>query len=184
METYFAYHVVTEHPMALGQRLVFDEEHHNGVYRRVREKLPLVEELYAHPERYDAASLEHHTAVALRELALEKMRKAHWPQLPSRLACLYVSEQLADAEKWAQLFAQWGRPTYHIVRLRVQGGKFVGDANNCFQATLDQRENLRLARRYWEGAPNLAGEPPIREILADGVIEVVELVREIGANIE
>lgn len=183
MRSYLAYHVVTERPMQVGQRLVFGEGQYNGVYRRVMEKLPQMEALYAHAERGAAASLEHHTAVALRELALEEVRKARWPHLPSRLACLYVSEQLADAEKWAELFIQWGRPTYHIVKLRVQGGKFAGDANNCFAATLDRQENLRLAERYWENAPNLAGEPPIREILADGVIEVVELVRRIGANV-
>lgn len=33
-ETY-VYHVVTEKPMKLGQNIIFDENNHNGVYRRV-----------------------------------------------------------------------------------------------------------------------------------------------------
>ena len=33
--TLFAYHVVTERPMYLGQHILFDESHHSGVYERV-----------------------------------------------------------------------------------------------------------------------------------------------------
>lgn len=32
MEKYF-YHVVTEKPMYVGQHIVFDENHHNGVWQ-------------------------------------------------------------------------------------------------------------------------------------------------------
>ena len=38
----FAYHVVTERPMYVGQHIVFDEKHHSGVYKRVYEKLNIV----------------------------------------------------------------------------------------------------------------------------------------------
>ena len=38
----FAYHVVTDRPLTVGQQLVFDETHHNGVYQRVYEKLNIV----------------------------------------------------------------------------------------------------------------------------------------------
>jgi len=31
------YHVVTERPMQVGQHILFDEEHHSGVYFRVME---------------------------------------------------------------------------------------------------------------------------------------------------
>ena len=71
-----AYHVVTDRPMTVGQRIVFDETHHSGVYRRVMDRLNVVKDIYAHPEKYPSEDLEHHTAVALRELALEDMRRA------------------------------------------------------------------------------------------------------------
>ena len=32
----YVYHVVTEKPMSLGQRIIFDESNHNGVYSRVK----------------------------------------------------------------------------------------------------------------------------------------------------
>lgn len=32
----YVYHVVTKKPMSLGQRIIFDESNHNGVYSRVK----------------------------------------------------------------------------------------------------------------------------------------------------
>lgn len=179
-ETFTAYHVVTDRPMQVGQQIRFDTAHHNGVYRRVMEKRADIDEIYAHPERYDAAALEHHTSVALREFALEEVRQARYPSYPSRLACLYVSERLSDAEMWAELFLAWKRPTYHIVKLKICGNRFTGDANNCFDAVLDREQNFVMAERYWRNDPNPGGEPRIPEILANGDMEVVGIVREIN----
>lgn len=179
MKEIFAYHVVTDRPMEAGQHIVFNENQHNGVYRRVMEKLPLVNEIYSHPDRYEAEKLEHHTRVALRELALEKVRKERYPEYPSRMGCLYVSESMEEAEMWAGLFAEWKRPVYAIVRLKITGRVFTGDANNCFDAAVNETENLLLAERYWKNEPNLAGEPVIREMLVDGDIEVAEIVKKI-----
>lgn len=178
-----AYHVVTDRPMHIGQHIFFDETHHNGVWRRVMEKRPIVEEIYAHPERFDAAALEHHTAVALRELALEEVRLEKYPDYPSRLSCLYVSQQLSDSKLWSQLFVDWKRPTYHIVKLKVRGSIFVGDANNCFSPSLDKAGNRAMADHYWQNLPNANGESPIWETLAAGDIEVLEIVEEIRKNI-
>lgn len=183
MKERFVYHVVTEQEMTLGQHIYFDELHHNGVYRRVYEKMDVVKDIYAHSEIYCADTMEHHIRVALRELALEKTRVQFYPDYPSRMSCLYVSEHLDEAEKWAELFVKWGRATYSIVKLKVIGNLFEGDANNCFDATLDEIENLNLARRYWEKQPNIAKEPPIKEILVDGDIEVVQIVKQIHANL-
>ena len=75
-----------------------------------------------------------------------------------------------------------GRPTYSIIKLKIVGNIFEGDANNCFDATLNESENLLLAERYWENLPNQQNEKPIKEILVDGDIGVVEIVKEINAN--
>ncbi|MBQ7919900.1 MAG: DUF2441 domain-containing protein [Lachnospiraceae bacterium] len=146
----YVYHVVTECPMQVGQQIIFDEEHHSGVYRRVYEKMVIVEEIYANSAKYEGKELEHHTAVALRELALEEIRKEKYPQYPSRMSCLYVSKTFEEADNWGKFFAEIGRPTYHIVKLDVQGNVFEGDATKCFKGTSDKQENLRLAKRYWE----------------------------------
>lgn len=160
MKEYTAYHVVTERPMTVGQVLCLDETYPSGVYRRVMEKVPMVEEIYQNPGAWAGKPLEHHTMVALRELALEQVRREQFPQHPSRLHCLYVSETREEAQQWASFFASLGRPTYHIVKLQVRGRKFVGNANLCFDATVNQEENRRLAQRYWSLALDPAGQPP------------------------
>ena len=57
-----AYHVVTDRPMRVGQVIRFDETHHSGVWQRVMDKMPLVQDILTHPERYPDP-LEHHTDV-------------------------------------------------------------------------------------------------------------------------
>ena len=71
--------------MKCGQHIIFDENHHSGVYERVQEKMEKVHDIYENPDKYDEKTLEHHTSVALRELALEEVRRKKYPQFPSDL---------------------------------------------------------------------------------------------------
>lgn len=183
MTEQIVYHVVTERPMWEGQHILLGQGRHNGVYSRVMEKLELVDQIYADPGAWAGKELEHHTAVALRELAMEEVRKERFPQYPSRMACLFVSETLAEAEDWAAFFANdCHRPTYQIVKLTVHGRVFAGDACNCFEGTPDKARNLAMAENYWLAGPNEEGRP-VKELLADGDLEVAEIVREINRNI-
>ena len=172
------YHVVTERPMKLGQEIVFDENHHSGVYDRVYAFKDKVEEIYKNPKEYENVELEHHLKVALRELAIEEVRKEKYPNYPSRLASLYVSNTLDEAEKWYNLFIKLGRPTYSIVKVEVDGNVYVGDAYNCFDGTIDKNKNLKLAENYWKYKENLEGKEPIVEILASGKIKVLEIIKK------
>lgn len=178
-----AYHVVTDRPMTVGQKILFDENHHSGVYQRVQDKLEAVHQIYADPDAYCAETLEHHTAVALRELAMEEIRLKKYPHYPSRMSCLYVSETLEEAQKWAAFFAKSGRPTYAIVKLRIDGHCFAGDASRCFRGTPDKQLNLHLAEQYWnpQAAPQQSN--PVTEWLAEGQITVLEIIQEINANL-
>ena len=172
------YHVVTDKPMELGQELVFDDDHHSGVYHRVYELKDKVDEIYNNPEAYKNVELDHHLKVALRELAMEEVRKEKYPHYPSRLASLYVSNTLEEAEKWYNLFMGFGRPTYSIVKVEVDGNVYVGDAQNCFDGTIDKNKNLELAENYWKFKVNPDGKDPIVEILANGRIKVIEIIKE------
>lgn len=174
------YHVVTDRPMALGQRLRFDEGHCSGVCRRVQEKEAAVAAVYTSPEQYRGAALEHHLAVALRELAMEEVRQEEYPDYPSRLRCLYASGTLAEAERWAAFFAELGRPTYAIVKIKVDGSSFCADAERCFDGSANHGLNRRLAREYWDNPYDGSG---VCEMLVDGQIDVVEIVKEINANV-
>ena len=172
------YHVVTDKPMEVGQELIFDGNHHSGVYNRVFSFKDKVDKIYNNPEAYRDIELEHHLKVALRELAMEEVRKEKYPNYPSRLASLYVSNTMDEAEKWYNLFIELGRPTYSIVKVEVDGNVYVGDANNCFDGTIDKNKNLELAEIYWKHKENLEGKEPIVEILASGKIKVIEIVKE------
>ena len=178
----YAYHVVTDRPMYAGQRIIFDENNHSGVFQRVQNKMDVVNDIYANPQKYIGTKLEHHTSVALRELALEEIRKRDYPQYPSRMSCLYVSKTFEEADNWGIFFAQIGRPTYHIVKLKIEGKCFIGDATKCFDGQIDKEENLRLAKLYWENIDN-DNEQSICEMLVDGEITALEIVKEINANI-
>lgn len=172
------YHVVTDRPMELGQELIFDDNHRSGVYNRVYAFKEKVNEIYKNPDAYKNIELEHHLKVALRELAMEEVRKERYPDYPSRLASLYVSKSLEEAEKWYNLFIELGRPTYSIVKVEVDGNIYVGDAHNCFEGTIDKLTNLNLAEKYWKYEKNPDGKEPIVEILANGKIKVIEIVKE------
>lgn len=172
------YHVVTERPMYVGQHIIFDEEHHSGVYSRVMEKKGIVEDIYKNPEGYSAMPLEHHIKVALRELALEEIRISEYPDFPSRMSSLYVSRTMEEAEKWFDFFKGLGRPTFQIVKVKVVGRVFEGNANRCFEGTTDKIKNLDLAREYWKNdAKSDWNNAPVVEVLADGDIEVLEIVK-------
>lgn len=173
MKKYF-YHVVTERPMHLNQIIEFDENHHSGVYERIYKEKESVDKINS---GYDI-ELTDDIEKALREFALEEVRKTEYPEYPSRLSCLYVSNTLEESEFWYNIFNDQGRPTFQIVKVEVDGRSFTGDAWNCFKGTKDKEENLRLARKYWENEPNEKNETPIVETLVDGTIKVVEIIKE------
>lgn len=176
------YHVVCDRPVSLGQVICLDESNHTGVYTRVMKLADKAADVLAHPEEY-TDELEYPLMVALRELALEEVRREKFPEYPSRMACLYASSDEEPAVRWADYFVRLGRPTYAVVELEVNGRCFIGDALNCFDGTPDAATNRYMAERYWRNEPNDEGKEPIREMLVDGDICVVRIVREYGANI-
>ncbi|MBR1584599.1 MAG: DUF2441 domain-containing protein [Clostridia bacterium] len=177
------YHVISDLPKYAGERFVVDDRHPNGVYRRVYVHRDRVKDIYRHPEKYEGTDLSHEVKVALRELALEKIRKEKYPRFPSRMASLYVSELFEEAERWAEYFAHLGRPTYGIARIRAAGPCYRGDASKCFDGTISEEENLRMAALYWDHEGNEEEHRPIVEILVDGEIEILEIIKDIHANI-
>lgn len=172
------YHVITNKPMMIGQQIIYDEMHHSGVYERVYAYKDIVNEIYAKPEAYKNESFEHHLKVALRELAMEEVRINKYPNYPSRLSSLYVSQTLEEAEKWYNLFIELGRHTFQIVKVEVTGNVFIGDACNCFDGTNDKKRNLKLAENYWKYKTNKNKKIPIIEVLVDGNIKVIDIIKE------
>lgn len=190
-EQYF-YHVVTEKPMEIGQVIVFDEHHKNGVYNRTynfefrnskgKTALEIVKEsikdgkLSLNEEDTNVVSnyLEWATK-GYRELILEIERKRENKEVPSRMACLYVSKKLEDAKKWAESFIYFGRPTFQIVKLKVTGRYFEGNSYNIKTETVSIKKQFEFAKAYWNNEPC---ENQLIETIVDGRIEVVEIIEE------
>ena len=174
-EIKYFYHVVTNRPMEVGQKISFTEDNQSGVYKRVMEKAALVEDIYNHPENYKQEELDHHTKVALRELAMEEIRQKHYPEYPSRIKSLYVSTDLNDSYMWANSFMNKGREVFQIVKLKTTGNSFTGNSYNCFEGTTDKEYNLNESFKYWDQVIEDESKV-INETIIDGEIEVVEIV--------
>lgn len=178
----YVYHVVTEHPMFLGQQIVFDENNHNGVYNRVMafKRLSDGEEDYNETSEMIKSDMDKWSKVAYRELALEKVRKNSYPNYPSRMACLYTSRTFDGAKQWAEFFERIGRKVYSIVKLKVDGRIFDGDACNCFDGLGDDSD-YEKANAYWQVNKT---ENPVTETLVDGIITVEKLWNWNDINIQ
>lgn len=171
------YHVVTERPMEVGQRLIFDENHPNGVNRRVDAWLKYISGESIADEALAAliaSNPDRWAQVARRELAMERVRAKQFPDFPSRLRCLYTSRTLEDARSWAGFFNRIGRQVYGIAVLEVHGRLFDGDACNCFDGGDDEAANLEKALHYWKN--DIQNPKPVIETLADGEIIVREFL--------
>ena len=75
----YYYHVISDIPKHKGEHILLDENHPNGVHQRVYAQMETVKDIYNNPEAYRGKELTHVVDVALRELALEKVRKEKYP---------------------------------------------------------------------------------------------------------
>ena len=127
MKEYTAYHVVTERPMTVGQVLCLDETYPSGVYRRVMEKVPMVEEIYQNPGAWAGKPLEHHTMVALRELAPGTGAQGAVPpaSLPAPLPVRFGKPGRRPSSG-ASFFASLGRPHVPHRQASSAGQKVCG----------------------------------------------------------
>ncbi|BCN30832.1 DUF2441 domain-containing protein [Anaeromicropila herbilytica] len=172
------YHVVTERPMYEGQSIVFDDEHHNSVYHRVMtcKRILAGENVTGDLADFIRTDLDKWSKVTYRELSLEKVRKEEFPQYPSRMACLYTSQTLNEAKQWAKFFEEIGRNVFSIVKLKVNGSIFSGDACNCFDGVSEESVNDLKSRNYWRIARLY--DNPVIETLVNGEILVDKIIEE------
>ncbi len=99
-----AYHVVTDKPKYIGQQIIFDEEHHSGVFQKVQDKLNFVNDIYSNPIHKNI-TLKHRSSYENRTqgIGIRRSTTKKYPQFSSRLSCLYVSKILEEADQWVAL---------------------------------------------------------------------------------
>ncbi|MGM7684581.1 DUF2441 domain-containing protein [Cytobacillus sp. Hm23] len=187
---FFVYHIVTRTKMNLGQIINFDNNQNNTLYRFFFEReqlnskgedfIQIVYSKYSNEglnldkENADVAiRYIDQTIRAIREVIVEMVRLQEYPHYPSRLSCLYAAKSYEDVLKWKEIFDSYNRKVLQIVKLRVIGNSFEGDANLLPKedgATFSKK--IEQAREYWNG--NAINELP--EVLINGKIEVVEII--------
>ena len=186
------YHIVTRNKMRVGQIIDFSENQKNTLYHFFFEKEQLNSkgedfvQIFQNQYTNEGVNLTKEdaevglkyldqTTRAIRETIVEMVRLEEYPNYPSRLSCLYATKSLEDALKWADLFNSYNRQVLQLVKLRVDGKTFEGDASFLPKEDgISFAKKIEQAREYWQGNV-ISGLP---EMLVDGKIEVVEILEE------
>ena len=186
------YHIVTRKKMKVGQIINFEKNQRNTLYRFFFEREHLNSKgedfIKIFQNQFTDEGLKltkedaevgrqyiDQTIRAIRETVTEMVRLEEYPDYPSRLSCLYATKNFEDALKWVEIFNSYNRQVLQLVSLRVFGKSFEGDASLLPKedgASFSRK--IEQARDYWKG--NVKSELP--ELLVDGKIEVVEIIKE------
>jgi hypothetical protein len=189
-EEFYAYHIVTNQKMKLGQMIHFYKNQKNTLYRFFFEKNQLnsngedfiqilnqhytQNDLYLNKENAKVVvDYAEQTTRAIRETITEMVRLQEYPSYPSRLSCLYATKSYEEALKWKELFISYNRNVLQIVKLKVIGKFFEGDADLLPKVDgVPFAQKMEQAREYWKGSV----KTDFSELLINGVIEVVEII--------
>ncbi|MGE7909355.1 DUF2441 domain-containing protein [Lysinibacillus xylanilyticus] len=192
---FYVYHIVTRNKMSTGQIINFDKSQKNTLYSFFFEKEQLnskgedfIKILYGHytneglnisKENAEIAiKYVGQTIRAIREVIVEMVRLQEHPEYPSRLSCLYAAKSYEDALKWKEIFDSYNRNVLQIVKLRVSGNYFEGDANLLPKEDgVPFSQKIEQAREYWKG--NVKNE--LTEVLINGKIEVLEIIDDFSS---
>ena len=189
---FYAYHIVTNKEMNIGQIINFDRNQKNTLYRFFFEReifnskdedfIQILNSHFSndglHLDKEDTkivADYTDQTIRAIREVITELVRLQEYPEYPSRLSCLYAAKSYEEALKWKELFDTYNRKVIQVVKLRVIGNYFEGDGDLLPKADgVSFSRKIEQAREYWKG--NVKNELP--ELLINGKIEVVEIIHD------
>lgn len=191
------YQVATDRNYKVGDILTFNKDIPNGQYQRVfsndfrLDEIRPSDEMYRVAKRklkkfkskddiYSIAHILESYDVAIKEIALEEVRKNHFSNLPSRLHCMYLSQSKEIALKNMQNMAnnkeKLGK---HFQTVAVKLNGIIFKAGRTYVSREGQSYNYykQKAFEYWN-QNNLLDEE-VKEILFEGQAEIIEIVGEI-----
>lgn len=91
------------------------------------------------------------SAMITRELMFEEVRKELNPNLPSRLKCLYVCKTKKEIKDWIDIFRRTNKKEFQIVKLKLTGSIFIGDASFILRQNISLNRKKEQAKMYWNG---------------------------------
>lgn len=113
----------------------------------------------------------------IRELAIEEVRKTKYPDEPSRLRCMFLTDSKEDCLKGVKTFYQKGHGGhFQAIAVRLNGKVFCAKEKAIGRWGLSYKEYSKLADEYW--SQNQNSNVKIQEILFEGEAEVIEIMDE------
>lgn len=106
----------------------------------------------------------------IRELAAEEVRQKEFPNLPSRLRCLWLCEDIADCEKRVSEFRRLGREVNQIVKVELNGTILNVNPENLPKSRKTYNEYKQCARKFFTDNQKREGSV----IMFVGKLKVVE----------
>lgn len=105
------------------------------------------------------------------ELASEEVRQTEFPNLPSRLRCLWLCEDIKDCEKRVQEFRRLGRTVSQIVKVELDGNILNVNPENLPKSKKSYNQYKECARKFF--TDNEKRENSV--IMFTGILTVVEV---------
>lgn len=114
------------------------------------------------------------SAMVTRELIFEEVRKEIDTELPSRMKCLYVCENMEDIDKWLEIFKRTSKKdkSYQIVKLELTGKCVTCDASYVLRQNISLNKKREQAKRYW----NCEVKDNEKEVLFEGTAVIKEII--------
>lgn len=113
----------------------------------------------------------------LRELAVEEVRKAKYPNLPSRLRCMFLSDTKQVVLDNLKTFHLKGvGKHFQAVAVKLTGELFYAKSVSLPRNGLSYGEYMEIADKYW--SQDQDSSESVKEILFEGKAEIVEIIKE------
>lgn len=114
-----------------------------------------------------AAEVAQHYVMLSRELIMEEVRKEIAPDAPSRQLCVWLAQDLSEAQHWATRLGNQGV----IFRVSLSGSVHRADAGFLLGDSEPINVTYDRAKKYWQGENS---DTPEMETLFVGELEVLE----------
>lgn len=186
------YQVAVNQNYKVGQLLEFNKETNNGQYYKTYTAnskfkdgraadclFKLINKKLRFLKKDDCIKLAHildDYDVAMRDLAIEQVRKELYPEYPSRLHCMYLSNDKQTAiDNLNNFVKRDGKGCFQIVAVKCIGNIFKVE-KNVERAGCSFEEYLAKAKEFWQ-QKNIKNP---NAILFEGVAEIVEIIKEVN----
>lgn len=195
VENLILYQVATDRYYKIGDKIIFDSTTNNGQYERVfnstfqKNNKGMSDFVYSSANKkflkikrddlYDIAHCLDFYDVAIKELALEEVRKELFPIFPSRLHCMYlsISKDIVLQNMKSMINSNEKKRTFfQAIAVKLNGNIFKTGKINILREGQSYNYYKNKAKDYWSQTD--VKDDEIKEILFEGTAEVIEIFDE------